>query len=259
MGDDGDDGCAQPLAVGLFGPVRARLGDRDLELGTPLRRAVLGLLATRANKTVSRDELIDGVWGDAPPPSAVNAVHGYIAGLRRVLEPRRAHRAPARILAATGRGYLLRLEPGQVDARVFCDRIAAARESTMAGDLPATIRLLDAGLALWQEAPLLGIPGPWADNERIRLGELRLTALEDRIEAMLAVGRHAEAVAQLAVLAREHPLRERLRGQLMLALYRSGRRADALAVYADTRDTLIADLGIEPGPELRRLHARILA
>jgi len=124
---DADRG--QSLTVGLFGPVRAWLGDRELELGTPLRRAVLGLLATRANKTVSRDELIDGLWGDEPPPSAVNAIHGYIAGLRRVLEPRRAHRAPARILAASGRGYLLRLEPGRLDAKVFCDHTAAARES----------------------------------------------------------------------------------------------------------------------------------
>ena len=248
----------EPLVVNLFGPVQAWRGDVELDLGTPRRRAVFGLLAMRANRTVSRDELIDGMWGDDPPPSAVNAVHVYVAGLRRAVEPRRAHRAPGRILTASGRGYLLRLQPGRLDAEIFGQHIAHARESRALEDFPATIRSLDAGLALSQATPLSGIPGPWAEIERVRLGELRLTAIEERIEAMLELGRHTEAAVQLAGLVREHPLHERLHGQLMLALYRCGRQAEALAAFTSTRRILIEELGVEPGPELRRMHAQIL-
>jgi DNA-binding SARP family transcriptional activator/tetratricopeptide (TPR) repeat protein len=249
----------QPLVVSLFGPVRAWRGGLELELGAPRRRAVFALLAVQANRPVSRDELIDGMWGDDPPPSAVNAVHVYVAGLRRALEPRRARRASGRILVASGPGYQLRLEPGQLDAEMFGQHVARARESRERDDMLATIRSLDAALALFQATPLSGIPGPWADIERVRLGELQLTVIEERIEAMLGYGRHAEAAVQLAGLVREHPLRERLRGQLMLALYRCGQRADALAAFAAARRVLIEELGIEPGPELRRMHAQILA
>jgi DNA-binding SARP family transcriptional activator/tetratricopeptide (TPR) repeat protein len=247
------------LVVSLFGPVRAWRGDAELDLGTPRQQAVLGLLATRANRTVSRAELIDGIWGDDPPPSAVNGVHVYVAGLRRAVEPCRAHRAPGQILVASGPGYLLRLPPGQPDAEVFGQHIASARESRERDDFPATIQSLDAALALYQATPLSGIPGPWADIERFRLGEVRLTAIEERIDAMLGLGRHAEAADQLAALVREHPLRERLHGQNMQALYRCGRQADALAAFAGARRILIEQLGIEPGPELQRIHTRILA
>jgi DNA-binding SARP family transcriptional activator/Tfp pilus assembly protein PilF len=249
----------EPLVVSLFGPVRAWRGDVELDLGTPRQRAVFGLLAVRANRTVSRDELIDGIWGDDPPPSAVNAVHVYVAGLRRAVEPRRAHRAPGQILIASGSGYLLRLRPGRLDVEMFGQHVASGRESREREDLPAAIQALDAALALFQASPLAGIPGPWADIERIRLGELRMTAIEERIDAVLRLGRHAEAAAQLAGLVREHPLRERLHGQLMLALYRCGRQAEALAAFAGARRILIEQLGIEPGPELRRTHAQILA
>jgi len=252
-----DDG--QPLVVGLLGPVRAWRGERELELGAPRRRAVLGLLAMRANQTVSRDQLIDGMWGEDPPASAVNALHVYVAGLRGALEPHRGHRSPGKILLASGPGYLLRLEPGQLDAEVFGQHLAAARGSSADGDLAGAARSFDAALRLWQAVPLAGVPGPWAEIERIRLGELRLAAVEERIEVMLALGRHAEAAAALAGLVREHPLREGLRGQLMLALYRCGRQAEALAAFAGTRRVLVEELGIEPGPELRRLHERILA
>lgn len=251
-----DDG--EPLVVGLFGPVRAWRGDVELDLGAPRQRAVFGLLAVRANRAVSRDELIDGIWGDDPPPSAVNAVHVYVAGLRRAVEPRRAHRAPGRILTASGPGYLLRLPPGQLDVEVFGQHIASARQSRGRDDLPAAIQSLDAALALFQATPLSGIPGPWADIERVRLVELRLTATEERIDAMLGLGRHAEAAVQLGGLVREHPLRETLHGLHMLALYRCGRQADALAAFAGARRILIEQLGIEPGRELRRIHAQIL-
>jgi tetratricopeptide (TPR) repeat protein len=219
---------------------------------------VLGMLALRANQAVSRSELIDGMWGEDPPASAVNSVHVYVAGLRRVLEPGRARRAPGQVLSASGPGYLLRLEPGQLDAAALDRHLAQARRSLPAGDLTAAARSLDAALGLWQGVPLAGIPGPWADVERVRLDELRLTAIEERIDVMLTLGGHHQAVAQLAGLIREHPLRERFRGQLMMALYRCGRQADALAEFAAARHVLARELGIEPGPGLRHVHQQIL-
>jgi DNA-binding SARP family transcriptional activator/Tfp pilus assembly protein PilF len=247
------------LLIRLLGPVRAWQGDRELELGGPQRQTVLALLALRANQPVSRSELIDGIWGEDPPPSAVNALHVHVAGLRRALEPNRASRAPGKLLLASGPGYSLRLEPGQLDAQVFGRHLDAARASRAAGDLPAAARSLDAALLIWHAAPLSGTPGPWAEIERVRLSEMRLTAIEERTEIMLMLGRAAAAAAELAGLVREYPLREGLRGQLMLALYRCGRQADALAAFADGRRVLLEELGVEPGPGLRRLHRQILA
>ncbi|HEX6527699.1 MAG TPA: tetratricopeptide repeat protein [Streptosporangiaceae bacterium] len=251
----GDGGA---LRIQLLGPVRAWRADRELTLGAARQRAVLGMLAARANQPVSRDELIDGIWGPEPPASAVNGVHIYIAGLRRALEPRRAHRAPGRIVLGSGQGYQLLVEPGQVDVMAFEANLERARKARTAGDLAAAAQSLDAALGLWQASPLPEIRGPWAEVERVRLSELRLTAIEERLDVLLAQGRHNEAVVELAGLVRGHPLRERFRGQLMLALYRSGRQAEALELYAGTRRILVEELGIEPSPALRDLHAHIL-
>ena len=252
-------GDTDVLRIQLLGPIRAWRGDQELELGGPRRRAVLGMLAKRVGQAVSRSELIDGLWGEEPPDSAVNSVHVYVAGLRRALEPHRAHRAPGQVLSASGPGYLLRLEPGQVDAAALDHHLAQARGSLAADDRAGAARALDAAQGLWHGAPLAGIPGPWADIERVRLDELRLTSIEERVEVMLALGGHHQAVAQLAALIREHPLREKFRGQFMMALYRCGRQADALAEFAAARHVLAGELGIEPGPGLRRLHQQILA
>ena len=250
---DADPGA---LRIQLLGPVRAWRGERELELGGPRRRALLGMLA-HARQAVSRGALIDGLWGSEPPASAENSVHVYIAGLRRVLEPRRAPRAPSQFLTGAGDGYRLRLAPGTLDTEVLGQRMADARR-LVAEDPAAAARALDAALGLWQGASLAGIPGSWAEIERARLDELRQTATADRIDLMLTLGSHHEALAELAALIRQHPLRERFHGQLMLALYRCGRQADALGAFARARRALADQLGIDPGPALRRLHQQIL-
>jgi DNA-binding SARP family transcriptional activator len=246
-----DDG--RPLRVALLGPVRAWREDVELELGAPRRQAVLGLLAARANQVVSRDQLIDGIWGEELPASSVNALHVHVARLRTTLEPGRAHRAPGRVLLASKQGYLLRLAPGQLDAEVFAERLAAARELRGAGDLAGAAGSFEAALRLWQGSALAGVPGPGAEIIRAGLGEQRLTAIEEHIDVNLALGRDVEAARQLVELVRAHPMRERFSGQLMLALYRCGRQAEALTAFADARRVLIGELGIEPGPRLREL------
>ena len=143
-GNEVTGGDAGALRVQLLGPVRAWRGEQELELGGPRRRAVLGMLAMRVNQVVSRSELIDGMWGENPPASAVNSVHVYVAGLRRVLEPRRAHRAPGQVLPASGPGYLLRLGPGQVDAETLDHHLTQAQRSPATGDLAAAARSLNA-------------------------------------------------------------------------------------------------------------------
>jgi DNA-binding SARP family transcriptional activator/Flp pilus assembly protein TadD len=252
-------GEGQPLLVRLLGPVQAWQGDQELELGGPQRQALLGLLAMRSNQVVSRGELIDGIWGSDPPPSAVNALHVHLAGLRRTLEPGRANRAPGQVLLTAGQGYSLQLHPGQLDVDVFGRHLDAARVTRAEGDLRTAEQWLDAALRLCKAAPLLGLPGPWAEIERVRLSEVRLAAIEEHAEIMLMLGRATEAAAELAALVREYPLREQLRGLLMLALYRCGRRADALAEFVAGRGVLVGELGIEPGPGLRRLQEQILA
>lgn len=244
------------LRVSLLGALAATVGGEALALGPPRQRAVLAVLALRANHVVSRSELIDAVWGDEPPASADNGIHTYVAGLRRLFEPGRASRAPSSVLLSTDAGYLLRLPSGSSDAAVFrahLDEAARLREK------PAeALAQFDAALGLWRGIALEGVPGPFAAVERARLAEMRLTAVEQRAALMLSVGRETEVAAELTTLVSAHPLRERLHGLLMSALYRCGRQAEALAAYADLRRVLIEELGIEPGPELRRLHEQLL-
>ena len=250
--------AAGRVRIEVLGRVRVWRGDQELRVGPPRQQAVLSVLALRANHAVSRDEIVDAVWGDRPPASAVNGVHLYIGALRQILEPERRRGDTRRLLAGIRSGYLLRLEPGQLDLDLLRERLQTAQQRSAAGELAGAVDAFDAALGLWHGTPLAGISSPFADAERLRLGELRLAAIEDRAEAMLGLGRHAELVAELSALAAEHPLRERLRGLLMAALSRSGRQADALALFADTRRLLVGELGIEPGPQLQRLHHQIL-
>jgi DNA-binding SARP family transcriptional activator len=220
---------------------------------------VLGMLAMRASRVVSRDELVDAVWGQKAPASAEGGVHTYVAGLRRVLEPGRSRRGPSSVLASAPGGYVLRLDAGQVDAIVFERGLAAGRRLRTAGDLSGAITALDTALSEWHGSAFAGVPGPFASAERVRLAELRSAAAEERAEVRLDLGRHEQAVPELASLVAEHPLRERMRGLLMVALYRCGRQAEALQAFHDARQVLAEELGIDPGPELSRIHQQILS
>jgi len=249
-----DPGSA--IRVEVLGPVRAWRGDVEIDLGAPRQRAVLAVLASNAGRAVSRTELIDSLWGEHAPASAEGSVHTYIAGLRRALEPDRTHRAPSQVLASAGSGYLLRLPEDQVDLTAFESHLAAMRQA--GADPQSALRHVDSAIALWRGAPLSGIPGPFSELERTRLAELYLTAVEHRATLMLQTGRATDVVAELSRVVHEHPLREKLRGLLMGGLYQCGRQAEALEVYAETRRLLAAELGVEPGPELRQLHEQIL-
>ncbi len=259
--DDVDDGNQrlESLRVGVLGPVRAWLSGRELPTGPPRQQAVLGMLAMRANRVVSRDELVDAVWGERAPASAEGGVHTYVAGLRRVLEPGRSRRGPSQVLASAGGGYVLRLDAEQVDAIVFERSLLRGRRMRASRDLTGAITALDSALGEWHGSAFAGVPGPYAAAERIRLAELRSAAAEERADVLLDLGRHEQAVPELAALVAEHPLRERMRGLLMVALYRCGRQAEALQAFHDTRQVLADELGIDPGPELSRIHQQILA
>jgi DNA-binding SARP family transcriptional activator/tetratricopeptide (TPR) repeat protein len=235
------------VRIDVLGEVRAYDGDGvELLLGPPRRQAVLTVLALRANHVVPRDEIVDAVWGDEPPASAAGNVYVYINALRQVLGPG--------VLVSDRAGYALRIAPGHLDVEEFEDRLRGARR--LSG--PDQLDRLDAALALWRGTPLAGVPGPYAAAQRHRLVELRLGAVEDRAQALLALGSTTDVVAELTALATEYPLRERLRGLLMRALHHTGRQAEALAVYADTRRMLVEELGIEPGAELQRVHQAVL-
>ena len=234
----------------LLGPMDALDGGSALALGALKQRALLARLLLSANRTVAVDRLVDDLWGDAVPDTAQKMVQIYVSHLRKVL--------PAQLLLTRPPGYLVRVEPEAIDVVRF-DRLRrtgrAALEAGEAADAAASLR--DA-LALWRGEALAEFAEPFAQAERNHLDELRLVCLEDRVEADLLQGRHADVVGELTAQVARFPLRERLRRQSMLALYRSGRHADALAVYEDFRRRLDDDLGLEPSQELRDLQGLIL-
>ncbi|GAA1995223.1 AfsR/SARP family transcriptional regulator [Catenulispora subtropica] len=244
------------VQFGLLGPVRAlRVGDagppaEELKVGSPQQQAVLALLASRAGRVATADELIEGLWGDEPPEGALGTVRTYAFRLRKVFG--------ADAIVSIAGGYALQAERSQVDLFTFDDLVASADRRRLAGDITGARNDLAAALALWRGTPLAGIPGPYADSLRATLLERRIAVQEGRIGLDLVLGRGGEAVSELTVLTAEHPLREGLRAQLMLALYQTGRQAEALGVYADTRRLLHSELGVEPGSELGELHQRIL-
>jgi DNA-binding SARP family transcriptional activator/tetratricopeptide (TPR) repeat protein len=254
-----EKGSAVPLRVGVLGPVTVWRDGREVMAGQPRQLAVLGVLASRANQVVSRSELVDAVWGDQPPASVESGIYTYIAGLRRVLDPDRSRRAPGQVLVSSGGGYLLRLGTGGLDAGQFEECLGRSRELRAAGDTGGAARVVDEALELWRGQAFAGVPGPFAEAERVRLAELRTTAAVERADLMLTRGQATVAVAELTALVAEHPLRERARGLLMIALYRCGRQAEALHAFYEARKRLAEDLGIDPGTELARIHQQVLA
>ncbi|MGW3495201.1 BTAD domain-containing putative transcriptional regulator [Streptomyces sp. NPDC001020] len=246
------------MRLELLGSVRAWCDGAEVLLGPPKQRAVIGVLVSRINEIVGVEEIVDAVWGSAVPQTAANGVHTYVAGLRRALDPGRGRRESGGVLISSGGGYALALDPDHVDIALFERHHAQARRLHGQGRLPEALREFDAALGLWRGDAYANVPGPFAEMERTRLSELRMTAVEEWAADMLAVGRHAEVVPVLSNLVAKEPLRERLRWFLMLALYRCGRRAHALGVYRETRRLLSEELGLEPGLDLQTLHSRIL-
>ena len=212
----------------------------------------------RANRVISRGELVDAVWGQDPPVSAEGGIYTYVAGLRRVIEPNRSLRGPGRVLVSSGAGYVLHLVPGQPDAVAFEQDLGRSRQLRKAGDPVGAVNALNSALSLWRGIAFAGVPGPFAETERVRLGELRSAAAEERADVLLSLGRHEEVVPDLTAMVTDHPLRERMRGLLMIALYRCGRHADALRVFQDGRRVLAEELGIDPGGDLSRIHQQVL-
>nr|WSX51321.1 NB-ARC domain-containing protein [Streptomyces sp. NBC_00974] len=236
----------------VLGPLRAWRGPEPLPSGTPQQRALLAVLLLRDGRTATAPELIDAIWGEDPPQQALATIRTYASRLRKILDPG--------LLVSDAGGYAIRLpHPEALDlgiARAVAADAEAARNEK--GDRALARTLLSRALNLWDGEPLAGVPGPHAETERTRLAEWRLQLLESRLDLDLELGHHAEAVSELTALTAAHPLRERLRELLMLALYRSGRQAEALAVYADTRRLLADELGVDPCPELSDLQQRIL-
>jgi DNA-binding SARP family transcriptional activator len=244
----------------ILGPLQV-VGDegRPVELGGPKARALLAALLIHANEVVSTDRLFESLWGAAPPESAANTTQTYISHLRDALEPARPHRDPGRFLLRREPGYLLVIAPDYVDAGRFERLAVEGRGALASGYADEAVARLREALGLWRGEPLADFTyEPFAQGQITRLSELRLGAHEDLLEAELALGAHAEVAGELAQLVVEHPLRERLWGQFMLALYRSGRQADALATFTRLRDTLVEQLGLEPSPALVRLQESIL-
>ena len=235
----------------LLGPFEVSRQGRAAAVGGPKPRALLAALALEAGRVVSVDALVESLWPGDPPETAGHAIQVYVSQLRKALGND--------AISTKSPGYVLELDPASVDVHRFARLVSEGRETLGAGDPAGGSSLLRDALALWRGPALADFTyDPFAQTDIARLEELRVVALEERIEADLALGRHAELVSELEALVETQPLRERPRGQLMLALYRSGRQADALAAYRDARETLVEELGIEPGPELRKLEAAIL-
>ncbi|MDX3100385.1 AfsR/SARP family transcriptional regulator [Nonomuraea angiospora] len=247
------------LRFAVLGPVRAWREGQELDLGTPLQRSILGMLLLREGHAVTPNEMIDAVWGEDAPPRALGALRTYVSRLRTVLEPDRPARSRPELLTSIGRGYALRLPDGSLDLVRFERGVQDSESARKGGRLREAAEGLREALSLFEGEPLAGTVGPYSEHQRDRLVERRISVVETLMDVDLELGNHAKVVSELIALTADHPLREKLRAQLMLAYYRCGRQGDALNVFTETREALIEELGIEPGPELAALHQRILA
>ena len=238
------------MEVRLLGPFEAIVAGKPVDVRGAKRQALIAFLALRPGHVVAADTLVEALWGSDLPSAPRNAVQHHVTRLRRALGPETIRLAQD--------GYAL--EGAIVDAFQFEELLAAARAALREGDPRSAAETIATALALWRGPPLLGLPdSAWARAETGRLEALRVDALEERFEAALALGEHAEIGTAVRAALEESPFRERLWGQLMLALYRSGRQADALETFQKARRVLSEELALEPGPELRRLQQAILA
>ncbi|GLY98117.1 BTAD domain-containing putative transcriptional regulator [Actinoplanes sp. NBRC 103695] len=239
------------LHAEVLGQLRAVVDGADVALGPSRQRAVFAVLVSQVGRAMTRDELVDAVWGDSAPASAGGSLHTYVSGLRRVLG------TAAERLSTVAGGY--RLTASSVDVEKLTHCRGEANRRLRDEDLIGAIAALDDGLALWRGEPYAGVSGPYAEQERRRLGEMRLGMLEQRARTILELGRGSEVVNELQGLVRDHPLHEALYELLMRALATSGRTAEALEVYQTARGVLVDELGIEPGASLRKLQRDLLA
>jgi DNA-binding SARP family transcriptional activator/pimeloyl-ACP methyl ester carboxylesterase len=239
-----------PMEFRLLGPLEVLDGDTSVALGPPKQRALLARLLLAEGRTVAVDQFVDDLWGGDVPDSAVKMIQIHVSHLRRLL--------PAGMLLTRAPGYALEIDSAALDIVRFTRLRERGRAASASGDPAGAAALLTEALELWRGPALGEFSEPFAVVERAHLEEQHLACREDRVEAELALGRHADLVGELEMLVRGHPLRERLRGQLMLALYRSGRQAEALESYRQFRASLDEELGIEPSPALRELERRIL-
>jgi DNA-binding SARP family transcriptional activator/tetratricopeptide (TPR) repeat protein len=245
------------LRFAVLGPLRAWRGDAQLDLGPVRQQALLAALLLRPGLTVSRRQLLDGVWGTEPPGTGAKVIPVYVHQLRRRLSPEGGGPSGSPIVTDRG-GY--RFDPHGVSTDVarLKEIVAEAHAARDSGDLAAAVRAWSAALDLFHGDPLAGLPGPFAEAERLRLSEHRLALVRDKVECRLRLGRHADVVAELFALSETHPHDESLAALLMRALYAADRRADALSVFAKVRRRLVEEQGAEPGGALRRVHEAVL-
>jgi DNA-binding SARP family transcriptional activator len=241
----------------VLGPVRGWHWSAELELGSPQQRAVLAMLLLARGRQVTLAALIDGLWGHRPPRSAAGTVRTYISRLRQCIEVQAGGQGD-QLIESIGDGYALRLGPATLDLEEFEGGVREARAARLRYDTARSARLLRDALGLWRGVPLAGVPGPYADARRVPLTELRMGATEEMLAADVWLGDLAGAIAELRGLLAEHPFWEGLSELLMLALYKSGRQAEALDVFGSVQQRLGGELGIDPGPSLQAMHQRVL-
>ena len=248
------------VAFRICGPLEVTVDGVTLPLGGVRQRSLLALLLVEANHVVSVDRIVDSLWGDEANDRAAATLQVHVSNLRKALSPAAAALGRPELVLTQRPGYFIRLSAAELDLLAFENGFAAARRAVMAEDPRRAVDELRRALALWRGAPLADVADQhFARGIVTRLEAMRLAAEQDRVEAELAIGRHREVLDELAALVADHPLDERLRGLLMLALYRSGRQAEALAAFQDGRRILVEELGLDPGPSLRELEGRILA
>ncbi len=247
------------MEFAILGPLEVLDTHRHIEVSSAKERLLLAMLVVHANEVVSADRLIEVLWGAEPPATAANTLQTYVSHLRRALEPDRTPRTRDGVLRTRGQGYTLTVKPEAIDAVRF-ERLAREGRDALPSDPKRAAETLRGALALWRGEPLAEFGFElFAQAEITRLTELRAAVVEDRIEADLTLGRHAALCGELSQAVTEQPLRERLWSQLIRALYRCGRQGDALGAYSRLREHLREQLGIDPSPELVRLHEAVLA